>query len=294
MEDFFANSIEPKNLEDERSRVKSFLERHAGKRVAFVTSGGTTVPLEKNTVRFIDNFSGGMRGSISAETFLEQGYVVIFMHRKGSMQPFLRWLQDDHLLDQFEATDDGRVVLSQHSQHVAQAIVSNHRYKDQLLKMTFVSVHDYLFLFRCVSQLLNSAHHNALIYACAAVSDFYIPHSRMEQHKIQSQGGNGQLIVALDGVPKLLGQLRQWCPDAFVVTFKLETDPNLLKEKVQKSIASYGQDVVVGNVLATHRTHVTLFYPNKNAVEIQAQQNNQSNIESVFIPQLIIEHEKKM
>ena len=32
-----------------------------------ITSGGTTVPLEKNTVRFIDNFSTGTRGATSAE-----------------------------------------------------------------------------------------------------------------------------------------------------------------------------------------------------------------------------------
>ena len=30
-------------------------------------SGGTTVPLETNTVRFIDNFSSGSRGAASAE-----------------------------------------------------------------------------------------------------------------------------------------------------------------------------------------------------------------------------------
>ena len=37
------------------------------KKVVIVTSAGTTVPLEKNTVRFIDNFSTGARGAVSAE-----------------------------------------------------------------------------------------------------------------------------------------------------------------------------------------------------------------------------------
>jgi phosphopantothenate-cysteine ligase len=32
-----------------------------------VTSGGTTVPLERQMVRFLDNFSAGTRGAISAE-----------------------------------------------------------------------------------------------------------------------------------------------------------------------------------------------------------------------------------
>lgn len=35
--------------------------------VLFAQSGGTTVPLESRTVRFIDNFSAGTRGSSSAE-----------------------------------------------------------------------------------------------------------------------------------------------------------------------------------------------------------------------------------
>lgn len=39
-------------------------------------------------VRFIDNFSTGSRGSKSAECFLSEGYAVIFLHRKGSLEPF--------------------------------------------------------------------------------------------------------------------------------------------------------------------------------------------------------------
>ena len=48
--------------------MKYHLE-HSHKRIALVTSGGTTVPLENNTVRFIDNFSAGTRGATSAECF---------------------------------------------------------------------------------------------------------------------------------------------------------------------------------------------------------------------------------
>lgn len=48
-------------------------DRHSGARrpVVCVTSGGTTVPLEQNCVRFIDNFSKGTRGALSAEQFLK-------------------------------------------------------------------------------------------------------------------------------------------------------------------------------------------------------------------------------
>jgi len=43
------------------------------------------------SVRFLDNFSAGTRGSASAEHFLRTGnYAVIFLHRQHSLQPFSR------------------------------------------------------------------------------------------------------------------------------------------------------------------------------------------------------------
>ena len=42
-------------------RLASFLDRLGEGRLAVVTSGGTAVNLEKNTVRFIDNFSTVLR-----------------------------------------------------------------------------------------------------------------------------------------------------------------------------------------------------------------------------------------
>lgn len=63
-------------------RVRQFLERHTApaagattlapaRPIVVVTSGGTTVPMERNCVRFIDNFSKGTRGALSAEQFLQ-------------------------------------------------------------------------------------------------------------------------------------------------------------------------------------------------------------------------------
>ena len=60
--------------------------RHVkGRQLIFITSGGTQVPLEKNTVRSIENFSTGTRGARSAEHFLRNGHPVIFLHRKDSL-----------------------------------------------------------------------------------------------------------------------------------------------------------------------------------------------------------------
>eukprot|EP00878_Enallax_costatus_P014438 GHUV01015099.1.p1 GENE.GHUV01015099.1~~GHUV01015099.1.p1 ORF type:complete len:193 (+),score=34.46 GHUV01015099.1:752-1330(+) len=75
-------------------RIDAFFAQHTGsdgrltRPIACVTSGGTTVPLERNCVRFIDNFSAGTRGALSTEQFLKAGYAVVFLTRTGSIQPF--------------------------------------------------------------------------------------------------------------------------------------------------------------------------------------------------------------
>ncbi|PHJ25437.1 dna pantothenate metabolism flavoprotein [Cystoisospora suis] len=93
---FFSSEVPPSTLPAVRQQVLNFIQgvepqggEHAA-RVAFVTSGGTTVPIEKNTVRFISNFSTGERGAGLCEQFLQQGYFVIFLHSSCSAQPFVR------------------------------------------------------------------------------------------------------------------------------------------------------------------------------------------------------------
>ena len=77
-EAFFKDCQEPfGRVEGLHDQLRSFLLLHeAGEGrlrcpVAVVTSGGTTVPLERRCVRFIDNFSAGHRGALSTERFLE-------------------------------------------------------------------------------------------------------------------------------------------------------------------------------------------------------------------------------
>lgn len=133
-EEFFAVHLPPPDFEDNRSLLKEFCERHDsyGNKIVLVTvrnslscsdvdafvwyillsvrgfqSGGTTVPLEHNTVRFVDNFSAGNRGAASTEYFLEQGYAVIFMHRQKSLEPFTRHFNGQKLLDMLDIEERG-------------------------------------------------------------------------------------------------------------------------------------------------------------------------------------------
>jgi len=52
-ERFFTHTSPPGGMKGTEARLAAWLQRHvaAGRRVALVTSGGTTVPLERATVR---------------------------------------------------------------------------------------------------------------------------------------------------------------------------------------------------------------------------------------------------
>lgn len=63
------------------------------------------MPLEHNTVRFVDNFSAGTRGSASAEYFLDHGYAVIFMHRLKSLEPFTRHFTGQQFFDMLDVAE---------------------------------------------------------------------------------------------------------------------------------------------------------------------------------------------
>ena len=109
-----ANSSSINTSVIQKKLIDFISERHAAgnKKFLFVTSGGTTVPLEKNTVRFIDNFSTGKRGSSVVEAAFQHNDIVesasekisiIFLQRDTSLQPFMSaFQQQSHkLLDEF-------------------------------------------------------------------------------------------------------------------------------------------------------------------------------------------------
>lgn len=220
--------------------------------VVMVTSGGTTVPLESRTVRFIDNFSSGKRGSSSAEYFLSKGYAVIFLHRATSLRPFDRHFNRlspldicDASMEQLTIKEEFRKLCKEHAAKKASYIDSN------LLHLCeFTSVYDYLLLLKGCCQYLKSIGPKALLYLAAAVSDFYIPLNELPEHKIQSS--DGPMNLRLRQVPKMLRPLVQvWVPEAYVISFKLETDIEILVSKAQRALTMYQHNLVIGNILET-------------------------------------------
>ncbi|KAK0452407.1 phosphopantothenate-cysteine ligase [Armillaria borealis] len=289
-ESYFATQGPPPNLEHEVSAVRAFVAQQTqqNRNVVLVTSGGTTVPLELNVVRFLDNFSAGAwtsavfcwtitqentgtRGATSAEYFLKAGYAVIFMHRQFSLQPFSRHYSHstNPFLDflEIDQTDGSEPQISvtldkrTHLLEVLTAYKSVHA-SGTLLTLTFVTVNDYLWLLRAVSQELSVMRRKAMYYLAAAVSDFFLPRQKMSEHKIQS--GKGSLHIEMDQVPKILkSMVDEWTHDGFIVSFKLETDPLLLIPKAHAALERYGHQVVIGNDL--HRRKFEVVFVSRNA-----------------------------
>lgn len=256
----FSQSAPPKDLTQVEVQLDQFMKRNAQteRTVVLLTSGGTTVPLEKNTVRFIDNFSTGARGAALCEQLLSKGCAVVFLQRTGSVTPFTGGLANKQFVDlEFLLNVSRNGGLDQKVIEDAKKAKS---YVDDglLLSIPFLSVTDYLFKLRLCATKLNNR--NLLIILAAAVSDFYLPETEMEEHKIQSSGGN--LNLSLRPVPKLLGDLKWiWSPDALCVSFKLETDMQILIQKAAGAIEKYSMDAVVANELHTRYQQVTLVEP---------------------------------
>ncbi|EIM88836.1 DFP-domain-containing protein [Stereum hirsutum FP-91666 SS1] len=269
-ESYFATQPPPPSLEHDIAGVRAFVgrQREKGRRVVLVTSGGTTVPLELNVVRFLDNFSAGTRGATSAEYFLKAGYAVVFMHRQFSLQPFSRHYShstnpfldflevNPHITSSSPNSSDITVTPSKRAELLETLkVYKEAHHADMIHTLTFVTVNDYLWLLRAVSQELSVLRRGALYYLAAAVSDFFLPRQKMSEHKIQS--GKGSLLIEMDQVPKILKPMvDEWTRDGFIVSFKLETDPNLLIPKARGALERYGHQIVIGNDLNRRKFEV--------------------------------------
>jgi phosphopantothenate-cysteine ligase len=379
------------DIRDLRSSLRTFLGGNATP-VVLVTSGGTMVPLEQNTVRFIDNFSRGERGASSAEAFLASGYRVIYLYRRGSIVPFTRSLRktvannfDFNYLDKMIiGGNDDELMLSFASKEDKQRCISEVECyklckKDNLIfNYSFESVEDYLALLQVCAEELNVLGPLAMFYLAAAVSDFFIPFNELPVHKIQSTpisdvngvssnkannttpSNNKQRRASVTGVsvvkdgastpaspprrnssmfspsvlqvitgaispkksppkrqaasqskssmnadtsdfitlklyhvPKKLGDLKsRWAPKAFVVSFKLETDPDLVVRKAKSSIDKYHMDVVIANNLASRRDIVQVVSSNSDVVEDIQRPESASLIEPLIVKSIIEKHQK--
>jgi len=253
----------------------------------------------------LDNFSAGTRGATSAEYFLKAGYAVIFMHRQFSLQPFSRhfshstnpfldFLDVDQKALQSGDSDHCITVKPAMREQLLSVLQAYHAVQaaGTLLTLNFVTVNDYLFLLRAMSELLACFRRRAMFYLAAAVSDFFLPTSKMSEHKIQS--GKGSLQIEMDQVPKVLKPMKEdWNPEGFIVSFKLETDSSILISKARTSLERYGHQVVIGNEL--HRRKLEVVFVDKDEKGFHEEwlrlPAGKTEIEEQMIDRLVLLHD---
>lgn len=282
-DEYFSHNPPPKSLQSHAALVKAFITEHveSGRCVVLVTSGGTTAPLEDQTVRFIDNFSAGTRGATSAEYFLEADYAVIFLHRQFSLLPYSRHYSHSTncFLDFVSEGNNGDIVVTAEYQEKMRQVSQKYtaaKNGNRLLLLPFTTITEYLWTLKEIAVLMRPLGPNGLFFLAAAVSDFFVPRDRMTEHKIQSSeidessqatqsgasGAGKKLIIDLDPVPKLLRNLVDgWAPQGMIVSFKLETDPSILVSKAKKALERYAHHLVIGNLLTTRKWEVVFVSP---------------------------------
>jgi phosphopantothenate---cysteine ligase (ATP) len=107
------------------------------------------------------------------------------MHRQFSLQPFSRhYSHSTHPFLDFLEADGGAVRVTGEEGERARLVQVLCEYKrvqseGVLHTLAFVTVNDYLWLLRAVSQVLGLLRHRALYYLAAAVSDFFLPRQKL-------------------------------------------------------------------------------------------------------------------
>ena len=69
-------------------------------------------------------------------------------------------------------------------------------------------------------------------------------------------------------VPKKLGIIKEKNPNAYAISYKLETDENILESKAVMSLKKYSMDMVIANLLSNFRSQCTI-YTNQEATETE-------------------------
>ncbi|OII77679.1 DNA pantothenate metabolism flavoprotein [Cryptosporidium andersoni] len=278
-------------------QISSFLyQQHKvnKRRIVVVTSGGTSVPLERNTVRFIENFSTGIRGALSTEYFLRKGYAVIFFHRKGSALPFVnRCPSLFNILHSCSIKNDTiniNCLENTNFEDMKLAAKYLQTYSLQTLFLEFETVAEYYVGLECISEYCVPIQSSTIFFLCAAVSDYYIPEEYLPKNKISTrENNNGNEIIEpayvlnLYLIPKFLDLLINTCRESFIVLFKLETDSeDQLIKKARSLLEKYGVNIVCANMLHTRREKIVALTSSGRTV-IQVDKSSDNPIESKLI-----------
>ena len=293
---FLKETEAPSNIKEIQQELVSFIDDNcsSNRYFVFITSGGTTVPLEFNTVRFIDNFSTGTRGAASCEYFLKHNCNVIFLYRRGSISPFIRHIQyktskyfDIKFLETLNFDKDNDIKINIKNDEIKDIFDLYKKNKNKLLLLDYESVYEYFYLCIEICKSLNRVSSQSILYMASAVSDFYIPYNKLVKDKIQSSGG--PLTLQLNQTPKMLGYFKYLCGNnCLLVSFKLETkkDKEFLFMKARKAINKYGSDVVCSNILDSRRYQCWMVTKDKDSY-LQLKNSKYKELEEEIVVYLL-------
>lgn len=93
-------------------------------------------------------------------------------------------------------------------------------------------------------------------------------------------------------MPKILRPLvKHWVPDAFVISFKLETDENILLNKSRIALKNYGHHLVIANILNTRRFKATIV--EESSHEDITMSAGDGDIEAIIVERVVKKHLKR-
>ena len=191
-----------------------------------VTSGGTKVPIDP--VRDITNMSRGTFGSKIATEALNQEHEVFYFVSKDGRTPFKHeW--DFH--------------LHGHDKYVTENFLTHQNWcrdkEGSYQEARYRNYEDYA----VGLQLALAQYQPDIIILAAAVSDYVVDAS---ESKVRS---SEDLTIHMKKAEKLIGKIKQWSPESYLVGFKLlvgASDEELLSA-ARLSIGNNGCDLVAAN-----------------------------------------------
>ncbi|KAH9649020.1 phosphopantothenate--cysteine ligase 2 [Citrus sinensis] len=224
------------------------------------------------------------------------GYAVIFLYRRGTCEPYCSSLPDDAFLECFEVTKESAVQVMavyclnlQCPKNDGSFLLSNVITGSSRRPSVEASLYNYIRMLQMIAVSSRSLGPCSMFYLAAAVSDFYVPWKSMAEHKIQS--GSGPLDIQLLQVPKMLSVLRkEWAPMAFCISFKLETDAEILLEKADMARKKYGMHAVVANELLSRKEQVVVVTNNGKIPVYRDKTSSDSDVEKPLTKLLVDRH----
>ena len=90
-------------------------------------------------------------------------------------------------------------------------------------------------------------------------------------------------------MPKFLKNVvDDWSPECMIISFKLETDSDILIHKAQYALKRYQHDMVIGNLLSTRESEVVLISQGREEAWIRVPPRDGAEVEHVEIESLIV------